>query len=141
MAAINPPILSSTFAISETITIIAAVTKILANMNNMNYIFTQLIGIWYWFRKFSRSSIFKQIVISFTNGCKYIFLYCFKSLSQKNFTLFFIPFIIQKGETAPGKTPKCWNNLSGEPKERRLELIISLRIFKSKLLSCSHVIK
>ena len=40
-----------------------------------------------------------------------------------------MPFNIQKGETAPGKTPKCWNNLSGEPKERRLDLIFSLSLF------------
>ena len=44
-------------------------------------------------------------------------------------------------ETAPGKTPKHWNNLSGEPKDKRSDFIFSLKSFKLIFLSCSHVIR
>ena len=49
-----------------------------------NYNLIQLIFILWFLKNFSRSFISKQIVLSFTNGCKYIYLNCFKLQSQKN---------------------------------------------------------
>ena len=102
----------------------------------MFYNFIQFIVAPILLQKFSKSSIVTSIVLSFTNGCAYNFKYDLKFMSKYKFTSLFMPLIIAKGLTAPGRTPKFSNNLSFEPNESLPALIISLTFFKSIFLSC-----
>ena len=86
---------------------------------------------------FCKSEIDKDIVLSFTKGWAYNFLQCFNFESTNISTEFPTPFTMDSGDTAPGLTPKFWNNRSLEPKDNRLQFRFFDSPFKSTTQSCS----